>query len=271
MRATMVTAGVYMTARLHFLFALAPATLALIAVIGAATAFFAATIALTQNDIKKVLAYSTVSQLGYMFLALGVGVQRGDLSCLHPRVFQVLLIPWFGQRDSRHGRRARHAQDGRAQGLHADDLLDLCDRHAGDRRCAVYRRLFFQGFNSLAGVQPRRDRSMGVGLITAGMTAFYMFRQLIMVFHGDCRADDHAKAHLHESPAGMTLPLIVLAIGSIFTGWLGAPEYLLGELLGSLVGAAVRRRGGASWLRQTEVTVTLITLGVAAAGIISPS
>ena len=68
-----------------------------------------------------------------------------------------------------------------------------------------------------------------IGLITAGMTTFYMFRQLFMVFHGDCRADDHAKAHLHESPAVMTLPLMILAVGSIFSGWLGAPEYLWGS------------------------------------------
>ncbi len=160
--ATMVTAGVYMTARLHFLFALAPATLSLIAWIGAATAFFAATIALTQNDIKKVLAYSTVSQLGYMFLGPGRGrVQRGDLSCVHPCVFQGLPVSRRRQRDTRSLRRTEHAQDGRAQGSHAEDLLDLCRRHAGDRGRAVDGGIFFQGLDFMAGLQPRRVRPLG--------------------------------------------------------------------------------------------------------------
>ena len=101
----------------------------------------------------------------------------------------------------------------------------------------------------MGGVQPGAVILWGIGLITAGMTAFYMFRQLFMVFHGECRADDHAKAHLHESPAVMTLPLIVLAIGSIFTGWLGAPN-ISGAVVGSTglqpmfgAGAGARRFG----------------------------
>jgi NADH-quinone oxidoreductase subunit L len=106
----------------------------------------------------------------------------------------------------------------------------------------------------------------GVGLVTAGMTAFYMFRQVFMVFHGQCRADEHAKAHLHESPAVMTLPLIILAVGSIFTGWLGAPEYLWGSRwdhwLEPLFGTAVHH-GSVG----TEVVVTLLTVAVVAAGI----
>ncbi len=105
-----------------------------------------------------------------------------------------------------------------------------------------------------------------VGLVTAGMTAFYMFRQLFMVFHGNCRADDHAKAHLHESPPVMTLPLMILAAGSIFTGWLGAPEYLWGSRwdrwLQSIFGAA-EHHGSV----RTEIMVTLLTLGVVAVGI----
>jgi NADH-quinone oxidoreductase subunit L len=107
-----------------------------------------------------------------------------------------------------------------------------------------------------------------VGLITAGLTAFYMFRQLFMVFHGECRADAHAKAHLHESPATMTLPLIVLAIGSIFTGWLGAPEYLWGSpwdrWLQPVFGAGDVHHGSVT----AEIVVTLVTLAVVAAGIL---
>ena len=115
--ATMVTAGVYMTARLHFLFALAPATLPLIAWIGAATAFFAATIALTQNDIKKVLAYSTVSQLGYMFLAVGMGAFSAAIFHVFTHAFFKACL-FLGSGSVIHAlrRRTRHAQDGRPQG-----------------------------------------------------------------------------------------------------------------------------------------------------------
>jgi len=106
----------------------------------------------------------------------------------------------------------------------------------------------------------------GVGLVTAGMTAFYMFRQLFMVFHGECRADPHVKAHLHESPATMTMPLIILAAGSIFTGWLGAPEYLWGSAwdhwLEPIFGTP-EHHGSVS----TEIIVTLLTLAVVAVGI----
>jgi hypothetical protein len=144
--ATMVTAGVYMTARLHFLFALAPSTLSVIAWVAAATAFFAATIALTQNDIKKVLAYST---------------QRGDFSSFYSRVFQGLSVPGLGQRDSRAWRRAGHAQDGRPQGVYAGNLLDFCLRHLGDCRYPFHRGIFFEGFDSLADLQSRRDSALG--------------------------------------------------------------------------------------------------------------
>ncbi len=108
----------------------------------------------------------------------------------------------------------------------------------------------------------------GIGVLTAGLTAFYMFRQLFMVFHGECRADAHAKAHLHESPAVMTLPLIVLAIGAIFTGWLGAPEYLWGSRwdhwLQPMFGAPDVHHGGGA---ASEILVTLLTLAVVAVGI----
>jgi NADH-quinone oxidoreductase subunit L len=108
-----------------------------------------------------------------------------------------------------------------------------------------------------------------VAWITAGMTAFYMFRQLFMVFHGTCRADEHVKAHIHESPAVMTLPLIVLAVGSIFSGWLGAPEYLWGsrwdQWLAPLFGAAHEAEHGSI---ETEVTLMLLTLAIVSVGIL---
>ena len=113
--ATMVTAGVYMVARSNLIFQMAPQAMAVVAVIGALTAFFAASIGIVQNDIKRVLAYSTVSQLGYMFLALGVGAfAAGVFHLMTHAFFKALLVPWFRQRDSRHAPRAGHAEDGRA-------------------------------------------------------------------------------------------------------------------------------------------------------------
>ena len=265
--ATMVTAGVYMTARLHFLFALAPATLSLIAWIGAATAFFAATIALTQNDIKRVLAYSTVSQLGYMFLAVGVGAFSAAIFHVFTHAFfKACLFLGSGS--------VIHALGGEQDMRRMGGLKTYMPRTYWTYVVAT---LAIAGIPLTAGFFSKdlilwqafshgAFSLWGVGLATAGMTAFYMFRQLFMVFHGDCRADDHAKAHLHESPPVMTLPLMILAAGSIFTGWLGAPEYLWGSRwdhwLQSIFGAA-EHHGSV----RTEIMVTLLTLGVVAVGI----
>ena len=265
--ATMVTAGVYMTARLHFLFALAPATLALIAVIGAATAFFAATIALTQNDIKKVLAYSTVSQLGYMFLAVGMGAFGAAIFHVFTHAFFKACL-FLGSGSVIHALGGE--QDMRKMGGLKGPMPKTYWTY-------VVATLAIAGVPFTAGFFSKdlilwQTFSHGaillwaLGLITAGMTAFYMFRQLFMVFHGECRADAHVKSHLHESPAVMTWPLVILAIGSIFTGWLGAPEYLWGSRwdhwLEPIFGAQAHH-GAVS----TELSVTFVTLAVVAAGI----
>jgi NADH-quinone oxidoreductase subunit L len=266
--ATMVTAGVYMAARLHFLFILAPATLALIAVIGTATALFAATIALTQNDIKKVLAYSTVSQLGYMFLAVGMGAFGAAIFHVFTHAFFKACL-FLGSGSVIHALGGE--QDMRRMGGLKAHLPKTYWTYvvatlaiAGVPFTAGFFSkdlILWQTFSHGAGIL------WGVGLITAGMTAFYMFRQLFMVFHGECRADEHAKAHLHESPAVMTWPLIILAIGSIFTGWLGAPEYLWGSRwdhwLQPIFGAAEAHPGSVT----TEILVTLLTLAIVAVGI----
>jgi NADH-quinone oxidoreductase subunit L len=265
--ATMVTAGVYMTARLHFLFTLAPSTLSLIAWIGVATAFFAATIALTQNDIKKVLAYSTISQLGYMFLAVGVGAFSAAIFHVFTHAFfKACLFLGSGS--------VIHALDGEQDmrkmgGLKAHMPQTYWTYVVAT--LAIAGAPFTAGFFSkdLILWQAFSHGAVilwGVGVITAGMTAFYMFRQLFMVFHGDCRADPHAKANLHESPAVMTWPLIILAIGSIFAGWLGAPEYLWGSRwdrwLAPIFGAEAH-----SASPSTEIVLTLLTLGIVAIGI----
>ena len=266
--ATMVTAGVYMAARLHFLFALAPATLALIAVIGAATALFAATIALTQNDIKKVLAYSTVSQLGYMFLAVGMGAFGAAIFHLFTHAFfkgclflgsGSVIHTLGGEQDMRKmgGLKAHMPQTYWTYVVAALALAGVPFTAGFFSKDLILWQTFSQGAVIL----------WGVGLITAGMTAFYMFRQLFMVFHGECRADEHAKAHLHESPAVMTWPLMILAAGSIFTGWLGAPEYLWGsrwdQWLQPVFNSAQAHHGSV----RTEIMITLLTLAVVAIGI----
>jgi len=270
--ATMVTAGVYMTARLHFLFALAPATLTLIAVVGVATAFFAATIALTQTDIKRVLAYSTVSQLGYMFLAVGVGAFGAAIFHLFTHAFFKACL-FLGSGSVIHAMGGE--QDMRKMGGLKAHMPATYWTYV-IATLAIAGAPFTAGFFSkdliLWQAYSSAHGSQGLWLIawlTAGMTAFYMFRQLFMVFHGGSRADHHAQAHLHESPAVMTVPLMILAVGSIFSGWLGAPEYLWGSRwdhwLAPVFGAVHDGHHGAV---ETEITLMALTLSVVAAGIV---
>ena len=154
--ATMVTAGVYMIGRNAVLFSHAPETMTIVAVIGALTALMAGTIGLVQNDIKRVLAYSTVSQLGYMFLAMGVGrVRRRHLPSLHARVLQGAAVPWIGRRDSRAARRTGHPQHGWAEERPAHHLLDLPDRRHRDRGRVSAVRLFQQGRDPVRDVRRR--------------------------------------------------------------------------------------------------------------------
>ena len=265
--ATMVTAGVYMTARLHFLYALAPGTLELIAWVGAATAFLAATIALVQNDIKKVLAYSTVSQLGYMFLAVGLGAFSIAIFHVFTHAFFKACL-FLGAGSVIHTLGGE--QDMRKMG-------GLRSHMPTTYRTYVIAALAISGAPLTAGFfskdlilwQAFSHGALGlwaVGLLTAGMTAFYMFRQLFMVFHGELRAGEHVRGHLHESPPTMTVPLVVLALGSIFSGWLGAPEYLWGSKwdrwLAPIFGAQTHHGS-----LESEILVTAATLSLVGAAI----
>jgi NADH-quinone oxidoreductase subunit L len=260
--ATMVTAGVYMTARLHFLYASAPGALELIAWVGAATAFLAATIALAQNDIKKVLAYSTVSQLGYMFLAVGLGAFSAAIFHVFTHAFFKACL-FLGAGSVIHALGGE--QDMRKMG-------GLRSHMPATYRTYVIAALAISGAPLTAGFfskdlilwQAFSHGALGlwaVGLLTAGVTAFYMFRQLFMVFHGELRAGEHTRAHLHEAPPTMTLPLVVLSLGSIFSGWLGAPEYLWGSKwdrwLAPIFGAPAHHGS-----LQSEILVTLATLAL---------
>jgi len=230
--ATMVTAGVYMTARMNVFFSLAPETLNLIAWIGVATALLAATIALTQYDIKKVLAYSTVSQLGYMFIGVGVGGYAAAIFHLMTHAFFKACL-FLGAGSVIHA--LHHEQDMRKMGgLKAKMPLTFVTFFISILAIAGFPP--FAGFFSkdeilwLAYTSPHVSKFVWLlALVGAGLTAFYMFRQLFMVFFGQCRADPHTQELLHESPSVMTYPLVVLALGAVFAGFIGLPGVLGGS------------------------------------------
>lgn len=261
--ATMVTAGVFMIGRMGWLFASAPATMTIVAIIGAVTSLFAATIAITQFDIKKVLAYSTVSQLGYMFLAMGVGAfSAGIFHLMTHAFFKALLFLGSGSV---------------IMGMHHDQDM----RHMGGLMAKMKTTgiTFLIGVLAIAGIFPfagffSKDEILfnaflanhshlheiaymvyGIGLFTAVLTAFYMGRQLFMTFYGDFRGtppahhDEHSHAHdddhdaddvhahhhgvekledVHESPKNVTIPLIILAFLATFAGFLNLPEAMGG-------------------------------------------
>jgi len=229
--ATMVTAGVYMTARLNVFFSMAPFTLQLIAVIGLLTALMAATIALTQTDIKKVLAYSTVSQLGYMFIGVGVGGYAAAVFHLVTHAFFKACL-FLGAGSVIHA--MHHEQDMRKMGglkqympLTFTTFLISVLAIAGVPGTAGF---FSKDEILWLAFSNHHPLIWGLAVLGAGMTAFYMFRQLFMVFFGESRADHHTREHLHESPRVMTLPLVILAIGALLVGWIGLPAVFGGSL-----------------------------------------
>jgi len=277
--ATMVTAGVYMVARLNFLFAMAPATLLLIATIGAMTALLAATIALTQNDIKKVLAYSTVSQLGYMFLALGVGAYGAAIFHLMTHAFFKACL-FLGSGSVIHA--MHHEQDMRKMG-------GLKEFMPATSTTFMVSALALAGIPPLAGFFSK-DEILAqtfqhgplvlwvVGVLVAGLTAFYMSRQVFMVFFGECRADAHTKEHLHESPAAMTVPLWILMGGAcvvgflwippaFFGGWLPFEHWLAPVMAGHGDAAAAHGAHAAHLAVTTEFGLMGLSVAVAGAGI----
>lgn len=227
--ATMVTAGIYMIARSNVLFILSPFTLQLITVIAICTALLAAAIALTQNDIKKVLAYSTVSQLGYMFLGLGVGAFTGAFFHVLTHAFFKALL-FLGAGSVIHG--MSEEQDMRKMGgLKKAMPITYLTMLMGT--IAIAGIPPFSGFFSkdeiLAGAFAASPVLWGLGFIGALMTAFYMFRMLFMTFFGTFRGTEEQKHHLHESPKSMTMPLIVLAILSVVGGVINLPAVLGGN------------------------------------------
>ncbi len=222
--ATMVTAGIYMIARSNILYTLAPYTQTLVAVVGLATAIFAATIALKQNDIKKVLAYSTVSQLGYMFLGLGVGAYTGAVFHVMTHAFFKALL-FLGAGSVIHA--MHHEQDIRKMGglkkympiTHITFLL-ACLAIAGIPPFSG----FFSKDEILTAAFEKNPLYYYIGVGGALMTAFYMFRLYTLTFLGKFRGTHEQEHHVHESPWQMTFPLIILAILSVVGGLIGIPE-----------------------------------------------
>lgn len=227
--ATMVTAGVYMVARNNVLYAMSPATLELIVIVGLATALFAATIALTQNDIKKVLAYSTVSQLGLMFLALGLGAFTSGIFHMATHAFFKALL-FLGAGSVIHA--MHHEQDIRRMGglkkylpvTYATFLIGVL---------AISGIPPFAGFFSkdeiLASAFAHNKVVWAIAVIASLLTSFYMFRLLFLTFFGNTRASHETIHHIHESPKSITTPLIVLAGLSVVGGFMGIPEALGGS------------------------------------------
>jgi NADH-quinone oxidoreductase subunit L len=301
--ATMVTAGIYMVARCHTLFDRAPIALAVVAIIGAATAIFAASIGMVQHDIKRVLAYSTVSQLGYMFLACGVGAYAaGIFHLLTHAFFKALLFLAAGS--------VIHALSGEQDlrkmgGLRTRTPITFWTMSAGV--FAIAGIWPFAGFFSKDEILYRvftwqDNPALGkllwvVGLMTAGMTSFYMFRLWFKTFFGEPRieeqadlhehgatvhlhsgahavmvVDDDATAHgVHESPWIMLFPLVVLAILSMVGGWVGIPAALgghneIGAFLDPVFSSGAVAQAAETGGHALEIALAAVSLATAALG-----
>ncbi|RRN77402.1 NADH-quinone oxidoreductase subunit L, partial [Pseudoxanthomonas sp. SGD-10] len=271
--ATMVTAGIYMIVRSNVLFALAPLTMDIIAVVGLATAIIAAIIALTQTDIKKVLAYSTVSQLGYMFLGLGVGAFTGAFFHVITHAFFKALL-FLGAGSVIHA--MSNEQDMRNMGgLRKKLPVTFFTMLIGT--IAISGLPPFAGFFSkdeiLAHVYQHNKLMWVIGVIGALFTAFYMFRMMFLTFWGSFRGTEEQKHHLHESPVSMTLPLVVLAILSVVGGFIGIPHALgghhwLNEYLSPVLALSKDMLPGLGLDHSTEYILMAISVGGVTAAII---
>lgn len=269
--ATMVTAGIYMIARSHALYTLAPATLQVVAIVGLATALFAATIAMKQYDIKKVLAYSTVSQLGFMFLALGVGAYTTAVFHVMTHAFFKALL-FLGSGSVIHamgGEQDIRKMGGLGKKLRITQFTFLigCLAISGIPGLSG----FFSKDEILAAAYANNPMLYYLGIAAAMMTAFYMFRLYFLTFTGTFRGTHDQEHHLHESPAAMTIPLIVLAILSIVGGYVGLPgviseHHALGSFLSSSVSniAEHHLEANTEWmLMGTSVAASVIMIIVA--------
>jgi len=253
--ATMVTAGVYMVTRTNAIFQLSPLAMTVVAVVGALTAIFAASIGVLQNDIKKVLAYSTISQLGYMFLACGVGAfTAGIFHLMTHAFFKGLLFLAAGS--------VIHAMSGEQD---MTKMGALAKKIPTTYRTMLVATLAIAGIPPLAGFFSKDEilekafehsRALWiVGWITAGMTAFYMFRLLFMTFHGESHVDHEVEHHIHESPSSMTVPLMILAVLSIIGGWIG-----IGGRFENFLKPVTARAGAAEMAAEASTAPALVLM-----------
>jgi len=274
--ATMVTAGVYMVARHNAIYQLAPRALEVVAVIGALTAIYAASMGLVQNDIKRVLAYSTISQLGYMFLALGVSAfAAGIFHLMTHAFFKALLFLGSGS--------VIHALSGEQ---------DMRKMGALWHKIPTTSRTFLVAALAIAGIFPlagffSKDEILGktfehsgvlwlVGFVTAGVTALYMFRLVFMTFGGSSRVPPDVERHIHESPKSMTVPLVILAVLSFVGGWIGWPaalggsnrfERFLEPVIARQAAAEHAEAAVAAHVQPVEYVLMLASLLIAGAGL----
>ena len=269
--ATMVTAGIYMITRTNIFYTHSEIAQTVVAIIGISTALLAATIAIKQNDIKKVLAYSTVSQLGYMFLGLGVGAYSGAVFHVITHAFFKALL-FLAAGSVIHA--MHHEQDIRKMGglksklpiTHITFLIG-CIAIAGVPPFSG----FFSKDEILAAAYAKNPIYWFLGLIGAAMTAFYMFRLYATTFLGQFRGTEVQASHLHESPVSMTIPLIILAVLSAVGGAMGVPEILgghhwLGQHLSSIIGAesTLHLSHTTEWiLMGSSVTIAVLALLIA--------
>jgi NADH-quinone oxidoreductase subunit L len=269
--ATMVTAGVYMVARCSALYSLAPISLTVVATIGALTAIFAATIGMAQFDIKRVLAYSTVSQLGYMFLACGVGAYVAGIFHLMTHAFFKALL-FLGSGSVMHG---------------LSGELDM--RKMGDlkKHMPITYWTFLLATLAIAGIFPfagffSKDEILlhslvdgkviywAIATTAAFITAFYMFRAVFMTFHGESRVDHDVAHHIHESPPLMTVPLMILAVLSVIGGFVGIPLIEGGHIFRDFLSPSITPvafQPAAHPTHTFEFGMMIFSMGVAALGI----
>ena len=270
--ATMVTAGVYMVARCSLMFALSPITLDIVLIIGAITALFSATIAVAQNDIKKILAYSTISQLGFMFMALGAGsFSTGIFHVTTHAYFKALMFLGAGS--------VIHS-------MH--DEQDIMNMGGLKTKMKVTFITFLMGAIAISGIPPfsgffSKDEILsgvfahgnyiifGIGLLAAFMTAFYIFRLVGLTFYGKARYDEKSK-HPHESPATMTIPLIILAVLSVIGGFIGLPGIIgtnsIDKFLEPVFAQSKALLGEHEISSTTEIVLIVVSVVVALAAIL---
>jgi len=275
--ATMVTAGVFMVARCNTLFSLSQTAMNTVAVVGGVTAIFAATIALVQNDIKRVIAYSTVSQLGYMFLALGVGAYSAGVFHLYTHAYFKALL-FLGSGSVIHSlHHAKHHDEQNMQTMGGlKKQMPITYKVFMLATLSITGIPFFSGFFSKDEILWRAFLAgdLGkflwfLGTLAALLTAFYSWRLIYLTFHGEYRGKPGLDHHIHESPAVITVPLMFLAFGAVFAGYVGIPPVFLenGDRIGEFLAPVLGHPHGHGTHAQ-EFFVMGASIFVAVAGLV---